>query len=169
MAVTNSVCIIQTNCNKIIIQDSSDWDTIIPLTDIDSSSIQIKYNNTTYDSDLNGYEDEFEVTSTSLGLTKLKDGTYQIKITYVIDDEEYIIEEEIFIICNIQCIVDSFIASIAVDNCNDCNKDKKSLALDATLKLDALEAAIACGDLTKAQAILDWLNNLLINYNCKNC
>ena len=170
MAITNSVCLTQTNCNKIIIQDTSDWDTIVPLVDIDTSSIKITYGDTTINSSLSGYEDEFEVTAASLGFgTKLKDGTYTIKITYTIDDNDYIIEEEFFIICNIQCIVDTFIAGIAIDNCDECNKDKKTLALDATLKLDALEAAIACGDLTKAQAILDWLNNLLINYNCKNC
>jgi len=169
MAITNSVCITQTNCNKIIVQDSSDWGTIVPLTDVDNSSIEVTHNSITYSANLDGYEDKFEITASSFGLTTLEDGTYIIKITYTVDDDTYIIEEETFIICNVQCIVDTLIANIAVDNCSDCNKDKKTLALDATLKLDTLEAAIACGDLTKAQAILDWLNNLLINYNCKNC
>jgi len=169
MAITNSICITQTECNKLIIQDSSDWDTIVPLTDITTSSIEVTYDETTYNIDFSDYEEEFEITASSLGLTSLKDGVYTIKVTYTTDEDTYIIEEESFVICNIQCIIDNLVYSISIDNCTDCNKDKKTIALDATLKLDALEASIACGDLTKSQAILDWLNNLLINYNCKNC
>lgn len=170
MAVTNSVCIIQTGCNKIIVTDSSDWDTIVPLTDVDTSSIEITYDGVTISSASSDYEDEFEITATSLGFSdNLKDGKYDIKVTYTVDDDEYTIEEEFFIICNIQCIVDTYIAGINVDNCDSCNKEKKAVGLDATLKLDGLEGAIGCGNLTKAQTILDWLNALLINYNCKNC
>lgn len=172
MAVTNSVCLTQTSCKKIIIQDSSNWDNIIPLVDIDSTTVEVDYGDIVYSHTYTGYQENIEVTATDLrfGISaNLKDGKYNIIIVYVVDSTHYTIEEEAFIICNIQCIVDTLIADIATNPCDECNKDKKILALDATLKLDALEAAIACGNLVKAKIILDWLNDLLINYNCKNC
>ena len=172
MAVINSICLTQTYCKKIIIEDSSEWDTIIPNVDIDSTIVEVKYGDSVYTHTYVGYEDSIEITSNNLefGLnSNLKDGKYNITIKYTVNSDTYIIEEEAFIICNIQCIVDTLIADIVSNPCDDCNKDKKNLALNATLKLDALEASIACGDLTKSQVILDWLNDLLINYNCKNC
>lgn len=170
MSVVNSICLTQTNCNKIIITDTSEWDTVDPIADGETTEVTITYGSTIYTVTYNSYEDEIEISANTIGVgTKLKDGEYNIKVVYTVNGTDYTIEEQSFIICNIQCIVDTLIANISMDTCQDCNHTKKELALEATLKLDALEAAIACGDLTKAQNILDWLNALLINYNCKNC
>lgn len=170
MAITNSICLTQTGCNKIIITDTSDWDTIVPLVDITSTVVDIVHNEITTTVTENEYLDEIEITALLLGFTtKLEDGEYDIKVTYTTEEDTYVIEEETFIICNIQCIIDNIVADVSITNCQDCEKEKKSTAIDATFMLDALEASIACGNLTKSQVILDWLNDLLINYNCKNC
>ena len=169
MAIINSICIKQCNCNTITITDTSDWDILIPVSDIVSTSI-ILYDSEGEEIDSfssDNYTDSNEFTA----LTTFPDGEYRVLVTYIDDeDEEYIIEEFIYNICNIKCKKEKLIKDLALEaDCTTCNADKLKVALEATVLFEALCAAAICKNSSEADKLLAWLEDKLINYKCKSC
>lgn len=169
MAITNSTCIKQCNCTTITVTDTSDWDTLVPATDIVSSVFVLTYteDNTSNTISADEYLNSADFTFTPTA----KDGEYQVLITYTdTEDEVYEIEEYFYNVCNIKCKIDKVIKDITAENeCNSCKDDAIKLAVEAYILFKALCAAIICKNTSEADKLLAWLNDKLINYKCKSC
>lgn len=112
------------------------------------------------------YTDSNEFTTT----TTFPDGEYRVLVTYVIEDEEYVIEDFVYNVCNIKCKKEQLIRDLALeDGCISCKDEKLKLALEASILFQALCAAIICKNTSEADKLLAWLEDKLINYKCKSC
>lgn len=170
MPITNKICAKMCNCKSITVTDTSDWDTLVPATDIVSSLFQI-YNSEDeliFTTDTNEYTASVDADSTT---PTFLDGEYRVLVTYIDDeDDEYIIEEFVYNVCNIKCKKEQLIRDLALeDGCTSCKDEKLKLALEASILFQALCAAIICKNTSEADKLLAWLEDKLINYKCKSC
>jgi len=168
MAITNSICLTQCNCKKISFTDTSDWDTVVPGTDVTLTTITFTNPEGVVLNEISeeSYVDTYNFESTD----NFPDGEYMIKIVYTADEVEYEIEEYFFNTCNIKCKLDSFILDLAKEEeCTSCKADKLQTAVEAMILYKALCAVIICNNNTEAVKFLEWLEDKFVNYNCKNC
>jgi hypothetical protein len=168
MAVINSTCISISDCNELIIRDSSNWDDI-PTTDIEESIFIVEYDGVVYTFEEEGYINEFTITPEDLNQsTTITDGIYKITVTYIIEASEYTTVQYVLQDCAIACQIDKLVLQLALQMCNDCNTLSEDV-YKLKIKLWAICAALKCNDLVAAEDLLECLQSDLINYNCKNC
>lgn len=173
------ICVKVTGCKELTITDNYNWEDIIPENVVTSTVITIKYISSTFTSDvitvLNA--NEYVKTTTVLAKniisswTKIEDGYFQIKITYLLNNEStvktYI---EVFNKCNIQCKLDNLIADyIEQSPCDSCGEKEEKDILDLALKSELLCYAITCSSKSKVWELYNYINNMLTDYNCKSC
>lgn len=171
MAVENSICIKQCKCSGIGFVDISTWDTVDPNLDIISTTITLT---NTDSSEVWEYSaEEYVSTYTFTENPNFPDGEYQLVVVYVAvvngQNIEYTIEEWYYNTCNIKCIIDKLILDIIDDTCGDCKNEKLETLTEAYILYKVLCRTIKCKDKEQSDSILEWLQNKLINYKCKNC
>lgn len=170
MAVINSATTCIEKCNKLIITDTSDWDTITPGDDIVTTTISVEYDGIVTTINNVGYSETIEIEPSDIAQsTKLLDGIYRITILYADLDTTYTTYLPILNTCNIECTIDKMVLASVEACCQDCGKEQRDKALDAQIDLTALCYAMACGNYAQVEKILSYLNDKLINYNCNNC
>jgi hypothetical protein len=166
------ICIKTIGCKQLKITDNHDWNGGDPNDFISHTKITIKYKDTLYTVyDEDGYLGEKEVLPTvfSSTATKIEDGYYQITIYY---SGEGIIKTytEVFNKCNQDCKIDNLIADyVADDECDSCNKKMEQDILNIALKSELLCYAITCSNKSKVWELYNYINNLLLENNCKSC
>ena len=98
------------------------------------------------------------------------DGVYQFIYTVVANGETYITTKYIFSYSQVKCCVESMFVDL---NPNDCNGGCLEAAEDAILVWAYYKSLIAnatCGNITKANEKLDFVNKLCSGSgNCTNC
>lgn len=165
-------------CTKLNIKDNHTWvnddgDSVEPADVVTHTKITVTYNNIDYIIyDGGTYKSSQDVLITDIDQDVLLDGFYTIEVKYTTVFEYGIvtITEEFFNKCNLECKVDQLVASTAQESeCDDCNKDKLSKLQDITFKLELLCYSIECSERQDVLDLYDYLNNLLIDYNCRNC
>lgn len=170
MAVTNSICLSQNGCNTIIFTDTSDWDGNVPSTFIDNTVINLSNGVIEYTYTSASYVDTYDIVAADTAFSTFIDDNYTLTITYTsTNNDVYTIEEEFYNTCNIKCKLAKLINDITLDGCSECKKDKLTLASEASVLYKLLCATIVCKNIDQADNILAWLEDKLINYNCKNC
>jgi hypothetical protein len=168
MAVINSTCISITDCNELIIKDSSNWDDV-PTTDIEESIFVVEYDGVVYTFEEENYVNEFTITPEDLNQSDtITDGIYKITVTYIIEASEYTTVQYVLQDCTISCQIDKLVLKLALQMCNDCSTLSEDV-YKLKIKLWAICAALKCNDLVAAEDLLECLQSDLINYNCKNC
>ena len=166
------ICVKISGCKKLIIKDNYDWEGGDPSEFISHTKITVKYKDTLYTVyDEDGYLGEKEVLPTvfSSTATKIEDGYYQITIYF---SGEGIIKTyvEVFNKCNQDCKIDNLIADYVADNeCDSCNKKMEQDILNIALKAELLCYAITCSNKSKVWELYNYINNLLLENNCKSC
>jgi len=77
---------------------------------------------------------------------------------------------EVFNKCNQDCKIDNQIADfISNDECDSCNKDIEKDILNIALKSTLLCYAITCSNKNKVWELYNYINNILLENNCKSC
>lgn len=169
MAVINKICLSQNGCNTIIYTDISDWDGNDPFTFINNTDITLTKDGTTFSYSVAEYLDTITINAVDTPFINFIDGLYTLKVIYTSTEEDiYTIEEEFFNTCNIKCKLAKLINDIPADSCNSCKKEKLTLAAEASVLYKLLCSTAVCNTI-QAEGILAWLEDKLINYNCKNC
>lgn len=172
--MNNNICVLIENCKKIIIKDNYDWNEINPNTNVIHTLIVLKYKNIDYTIyNQIGYKNEIEIKSENLNLginNKIEDEFYQINITYTLENNSKIkLFSEVFNKCNIDCKINNFIIDYLNNNeCDSCDKNKKQDILNIILKSELLCYSITCSK-SKVWEIYNYINNLLLKYNCTKC
>lgn len=173
------ICVKVNGCKKLIITDNYDWEAIVPATSVVNTLITLKYISSAVTGDVITITDENSYVSTVTVLakdidsswTKVQDGYFQIKITYTLDDDSIVkTNTEVFNKCNQDCKIDNLIADYVADNeCDSCNKKMEQDILNIALKSELLCYAITCSNKSKVWELYDYINNLLLENNCKSC
>jgi len=173
------ICIKTIGCKQLKITDNHDWESIVPSTDVVNTLITLKYISSTTIEEVIIIADEDEYISTITiepstilsSWTKIEDGYYQIKITYTLNDDSTVkTNTEVFNKCNQDCKIDNLIADYVADNeCDSCNKKMEQDILNIALKSELLCYAITCSNKSKVWELYNYINNLLLENNCKSC
>lgn len=172
------ICIKTSTCKQLVITDNYDWGSIIPIEDVTRTVITVKYVPYTGTSTTITAVDENEYISTITinaedfvdSWTKILDGYYQINIHFYIDGDDVLTYSEVFNKCNQDCTIDNLIADyVADDKCDSCNKDKEKDILNIALKAELLCYAITCSNKNKVWELYNYINNILLENNCKSC
>jgi len=173
------ICIKTIGCKQLKITDNHDWESIVPSTDVVNTLITLKYISSTTIEEVIIIADEDEYISTITiepstilsSWTKIEDGYYQIKITYTLNDDSTVkTNTEVFNKCNQDCKIDNLIADYVADNeCDSCNKKIEQDILNIALKSELLCYAITCSNKSKVWELYNYINNLLLENNCKSC
>lgn len=171
----SNICIKIKGCSKIIIKDNYNWENNIPSSIVTHTKVTIKYKDVLYTIyDANGYQNEFEVLPTVFNIndTKIQDEFYQVTIIYntpSLNPNSIELYSEVFNKCNLDCKIDNFVADfISNSECDSCNKNKETDLLNIILKSELLCYSITCSK-SKIWNIYNYINNILLNYNCNNC
>ena len=160
-----TICISMCGCKKIVIADTTDWN--FPTDDILHSKFTLTFPDGTT---VEEYEDDSYVeTYTFESDINYVDGEFEVMVVYSTDIDNHIADEYVYNTCNIKCKKDQLLADIADDSCEECTNAKLNVAFEAFILYQSLCAAIKCNDTETADSLVEWLNNKLINYNCKNC
>lgn len=177
-----NLCIYSSYCNRITVEDNSEWvetdeitSVTIIVTDSDGDQITKVFtggdlpSNDTYT--LNA-EDLADIISGDI----IIDGFYTIYVEIVyIDtadgDQEYTLEydKDWQSDCNLKCKIDKLVENSLDADCSDCEQKDWNAIFEIYMRYQLYCQALSCGDLDYAQEIFDNLNELLINFNCKNC
>lgn len=163
----------QCKCNELKFVDLSTYDVEEPAEEsVGEIVITIKKDTTTKTVIFDEYtNEEIILSKDTFNTDTYSDGEYTITAIYKDLEGETVFtnKQKLFFKCNITCKIDKLIADIAADSCSECAKDKIEVASNALLKLELLCYSLGCGDFKLAKDILNWLEEFLINYNCKNC
>ena len=166
------ICVKISGCKKLIIKDNYDWEGGDPSEFIGHTKITVKYKDTLYTVyDEDGYLGEKEVLPTVFNstATKIEDGYYQITM-YFTGEGTIKTYTEVFNKCNQDCKIDNLIADyVADDECDSCNKKMEQDILNIALKSELLCYAITCSNKSKVWELYNYINNLLLENNCKSC
>jgi hypothetical protein len=173
------ICVKTIGCKQLKITDNHDWESTSPSISVSNTLIILKYISSTSTGELITIVDENEYVSSITiepetilsSWTKILDGYYQITIKYTLDDDSIItLYEQQFNKCNQDCKIDNLIADyVADDECDSCNKDKEKDILNIALKAELLCYAITCSNKSKVWELYNYINNLLLENNCKSC
>ena len=172
MAVTNSVCISINNCNSLVVEDTSDWDTVDPSTDIASTDIVVELDGVVTTLNFTGYAEDRTITPSDIGQSdNFEDGIYKITVIWTNVDTvtTYSLVDHVLQDCTISCQIDHIMLDISNDTCTDCRSEKIKKAMCLITRHHALCAALICNNITQAESLLSWLQTELVNSNCKNC
>lgn len=177
-----NLCIYSSHCNQIIVEDNSEW----VVTD-EITSVTIIVTNSAGDTVTKTFEGETLPDNDTYTLDEedladflsgdiITDGFYTIYVEIVyIDttdgDQEYALEydKDWQSDCNLKCKIDKLVMSSLDADCADCEDKDWDAIYEIHLRYQIYCKALSCGDLDYAQEIFDNLNELLINFNCKNC
>lgn len=166
------ICVKVSGCKKLIIKDNYDWEGGDPSEFIGHTKITVKYKDTLYTVyDEDGYLGEKEVLPTVFNstATKIEDGYYQITM-YFTGEGTIKTYTEVFNKCNQDCKIDNLIADyVADDECDSCNKKMEQDILNIALKSELLCYAITCSNKSKVWELYNYIDNLLLENNCKSC
>jgi hypothetical protein len=172
------ICIKTIGCKQLQIIDNHDWEEIIPDNDVVSSLFTVKYISsdnviTTKVFDIDGYKDSIIVEPKDIisSWTKIEDGYYQVTIKYTLDDDSIVTTyEQQFNKCNQDCKIDNILADYASDDeCDSCNKEMEQDILNIALKSVLLCYAITCSNKSKVWELYNYIDNILLENNCKSC
>lgn len=100
-------------------------------------------------------------------ITKFNDGVYQFIYRVVTPTGNY--EKRIWIVfkCAAECKMQNLLLKLVQDFCDTCEDDGSVLKYtQARMILDAAESAAQCGDIIRANALMDMFNRLKIEYCC---
>ena len=77
---------------------------------------------------------------------------------------------EVFNKCNQDCKINNLIADYASDDdCDSCNKEMEQDILNIALKSELLCYAITCSNKSKVWEYYNYIDNILLENNCKSC
>lgn len=113
----------------------------------------------------------YSIPYSSLGFSSgLEDGIYSV--TYTVTSISYPFTDTItistFIVCNLECCVDTMLLNIDDWEC-ECSEDAIDKFLSAFSILQQINHSIKCGDLTTADNLSTLANKLCKNSNCSTC
>lgn len=172
------ICVKVIGCKQLKITDNYNWEEIDPSISVLNTLITLKYISSTTTGDVITIVDEDEYVDTITiepstilsSWTKIEDGYYQIKITYTLDDSVIKTYNEAFNKCNQDCKIDNLIADYVIeDECDSCNKEIEQDILNVALKSELLCYAITCSNKSKVWDLYTYINNILLENNCKSC
>lgn len=173
------ICVKTISCKQLKITDNHDWGSTNPSISVSNTLITLKYISSTTTGELITIVDENEYVSSITiepstilpSWTKIEDGYYQITIKYTLDDDSIItLYEQQFNKCNQDCKIDNLIADYVMeDECDSCNKKMEQDILNIALKSELLCYAITCSNKNKVWELYNYINNLLLENNCKSC
>ena len=112
--------------------------------------------------ELNVLATEFSSTT-----TKFADGVYQFIYRVQTPSGNY--EKRIWVLfkCAAECAMDKFLLRLIQDFCDTCEETgAEKQYMQARMLLDAAEAAAECGDIIRANALMDMFNRLKIETCC---
>lgn len=175
MAVTNNIQI-QASCESLIITDTSDWDTVDPVAEIDTIDITVEIGGVEYDlAQIAGYSTTTlaTITPSDLGLTgdTYSDGIYRITVVFTdtAGPTTYTVNAYLPQTCNADCSLNQLVLQVADDTCDDCRRDSAIEVYELIVSLHAICAAVACGNISRAELLLNCVTDALANFDCKNC
>lgn len=108
----------------------------------------------------------YTIYNTTLGYSgRVIDGIWKFVYLVVADDVTYKQTKYIATTCNLQCCVSGLFADIDDFEC-DCMQGQIDRALTAMAIFEAMEAAAACGNITKFDKLKSMLQRMCTNTNC---
>ncbi len=111
---------------------------------------------------------EYTIEGSVIGMVdELTDGKYTFTYTVVVSDVTYSVTQQLFVICNIECCVNTMLLNIDDLTC-DCNKVAIDKYLEAYTLLLALKHASVCGNEDNVDTLLTTINKICSS-TCKTC
>jgi len=172
------ICVKIISCKQLQVTDNYDWGNVIPSDDVINTKITIKYISSTITGELivlldtSGYTGTLTIEPEDIlsSWIKIEDGYFQINIEYTLVSSTIKTYIEVFNKCNQDCKVDNLIADyVADDECDSCNKKMEQDILNIALKSELLCYAITCSNKSKVWKLYNYIDNILLENNCKSC